>query len=179
MIHLDVKCNPQGFLNRIDWCYQSEDQATLEISFQPELNLNLTNLLNRFKNFLITGEPVGAIPWKYIDHHGWTEFQFQVYQLLTQIPHGETRTYSWVASRLGNTSATRAVGQALRKNPIPILIPCHRVVSLHALGGYMGVTNPQEPELQFKQWLIQLENNYRNPVFSFLDPIPSFASVGI
>ena len=66
-----------------------------------------------------------------------TDFEKKVWVALTEIPFGETRTYKWVAEKIGKPSAARAVGRALSKNPIPIVIPCHRVIeSDGSLGGY-------------------------------------------
>jgi methylated-DNA-[protein]-cysteine S-methyltransferase len=66
-----------------------------------------------------------------------TAFQRQVWQLTRLIPYGETRSYSWVAKQLGKAGAARAVGQALARNPLPIIIPCHRVVASDGkLGGF-------------------------------------------
>lgn len=57
-----------------------------------------------------------------------TEFQRRVWEELSQIPYGEVRTYTEIASALGNKRACRAVGMANSKNPIPVIIPCHRVI---------------------------------------------------
>ena len=57
-----------------------------------------------------------------------TEFQRRVWEELLQIPYGQTATYGKIAQRIGNPNAARAVGQACNANPIPIFIPCHRVV---------------------------------------------------
>ncbi|MDO8283252.1 MAG: methylated-DNA--[protein]-cysteine S-methyltransferase [Thermodesulfovibrionia bacterium] len=66
-----------------------------------------------------------------------TEFEQSVWLSLKDIPYGETRPYKWVAEKIGSPSAVRAVGQALSKNPIPIVLPCHRVVeSSGSIGGY-------------------------------------------
>ena len=66
-----------------------------------------------------------------------TPFQKRVYKAVLTIPKGEVRSYKWVAQKSGNPLATRAVGQALNKNPHTIKIPCHRVVkSDGSLGGY-------------------------------------------
>lgn len=57
--------------------------------------------------------------------------------MVKTIPYGETRSYKWVAEKLGNPRAVRAVGQALKKNPLPGIIPCHRVIrSDGSLGGF-------------------------------------------
>jgi O-6-methylguanine DNA methyltransferase len=57
-----------------------------------------------------------------------TDFQFKVYWYTLHIPAGETRTYQQLAQAIGHPGAFRAVGSALRKNPYPFLIPCHRVI---------------------------------------------------
>lgn len=71
------------------------------------------------------------------DLGGLPPFTRAVLRITAQIPYGEVRSYQWVARRLGNPRATRAVGNALARNPIPIIIPCHRVVrSDGTLGGF-------------------------------------------
>ena len=66
-----------------------------------------------------------------------TPFQLRVYAVVRRIPKGQVRSYQWVAARVGNPRAARAVGQALRRNPWPEAVPCHRVVrSDGSLGGY-------------------------------------------
>ncbi len=66
-----------------------------------------------------------------------TPFQRKVLKIVKTIPSGEVRTYKWVAERMGSPEAARAVGQVLRKNPYPEVIPCHRVIrSDGRLGGY-------------------------------------------
>ncbi len=57
-----------------------------------------------------------------------TAFQKKVYTIVKRIPMGETKSYGWVARQLGRPYAQRAVGQALKKNPFPIIVPCHRVI---------------------------------------------------
>jgi O-6-methylguanine DNA methyltransferase len=66
-----------------------------------------------------------------------TAFQGKVYKAVLEIPHGETRSYKWVAKEIGRPLAVRAVGQALKKNPFIGVIPCHRVISSDgSLGGF-------------------------------------------
>ena len=69
------------------------------------------------------------------------EFTQKVLEELMTIPYGETRTYGWLAKKVGKPGAARAVGQALKRNPIPIIIPCHRVIRDDGtIGGFsMGV----------------------------------------
>ena len=71
-----------------------------------------------------------------------TSFEWQVLKAALSIPFGETRSYQWIAQRIGRPQAVRAVGQALRKNPFPVIIPCHRVIKSNGkLGGYAGKRN--------------------------------------
>ncbi len=68
-----------------------------------------------------------------------TEFEERVYAVVRRIPKGETRSYRWVAQRLGNADLARAVGGALSSNPYAPEVPCHRVIrSDGSLGGFMG-----------------------------------------
>ena len=81
-----------------------------------------------------------------------TEFQKKVWNTLCDIPYGETRSYKQVAEAIGNNKASRAVGMANNKNPIMIIIPCHRVVGSNgSLVGYAG-------GLDVKEKLLLLEN---------------------
>lgn len=73
-----------------------------------------------------------------LDLSSATPFQRQVWRLTRLIPYGETRSYGWIAERLGKSRAARAVGQALARNRLPVIIPCHRVVGDGGLGGYSG-----------------------------------------
>ena len=80
-----------------------------------------------------------------------TPFQRRVWQALMEIGYGETATYEEVAVRIGNPKACRAVGMANNRNPLPIVIPCHRVVGKGGeLVGYAG-------GLDVKAWLLNLE----------------------
>ncbi len=82
-----------------------------------------------------------------------TPFQLAVWQILQKIPYGSVTTYGWVAEQLGNPRAVRAVGGANGKNPLPIVIPCHRVIgSDGTLTGFGG-------GLDVKQRLIALEKS--------------------
>ncbi|MEI7903816.1 MAG: methylated-DNA--[protein]-cysteine S-methyltransferase [Candidatus Firestonebacteria bacterium] len=66
-----------------------------------------------------------------------TEFRKKVWRALLKIPYGETRSYAWVAKQAGNLKACRAAGNAVGKNPVAIVIPCHRVIrSDGSLGGF-------------------------------------------
>jgi methylated-DNA-[protein]-cysteine S-methyltransferase len=85
-------------------------------------------------------------------------FAKKVYKVVLSIPLGETRTYKWVAEKAGRPGAARAVGQALNRNPYPLIIPCHRVVGCSKKnGGYMFGMKKKEllldREKKIRQWL--------------------------
>lgn len=74
-----------------------------------------------------------------LDLHAGTAFQQRVWQALLEIPRGQTRSYGEIARAVRSSRAARAVGNACGANPIPVLIPCHRVVASHRrLGGFSG-----------------------------------------
>ena len=73
------------------------------------------------------------------------------------IPAGETRTYRWLATAAGSPLAVRAAGQAMRRNPLPMIVPCHRVVAADGLGGFLGSNNPRGKQMKLKVWLLQRE----------------------
>ncbi len=82
-----------------------------------------------------------------------TPFQQKVLRKVARIPYGRTRTYGEIARAVGSPGASRAVGSANARNNLPIVIPCHRVVAAHGLGGYGGGLN-------MKTTLLQLEGAY-------------------
>jgi len=74
-----------------------------------------------------------------LDLSGATPFQRGVWQAARLIPYGETRSYAWVAGQIGKPKAARAVGQALGRNPLPLIVPCHRVLAADGgIGGFSG-----------------------------------------
>ncbi|MEL7567858.1 MAG: methylated-DNA--[protein]-cysteine S-methyltransferase [Dehalobacterium sp.] len=80
-----------------------------------------------------------------------TEHMKKIWRLLCEIPYGETRTYGQIAVQAGNPKAARAVGQANHNNPIPIIVPCHRVIGANGkLVGFGG-------GLEMKRQLLMLE----------------------
>jgi methylated-DNA-[protein]-cysteine S-methyltransferase len=77
-----------------------------------------------------------------------TKFQWKVLSVTASIPLGETRSYKWVAGKVGSPKAVRAVGQALKRNPYPVIIPCHRVIRQDgSLGGYAGGSGEEKAKL--------------------------------
>lgn len=99
----------------------------------------------------------------YFDDPGWvftlplcavgTMYRRRVWAALCRIPAGQTRSYGQLAAELD--SAPRAVGGACRSNPLPVIVPCHRVVAAGGIGGFAGRT--QGPEIARKRWLLAHE----------------------
>jgi methylated-DNA-[protein]-cysteine S-methyltransferase len=88
--------------------------------------------------------------WAYI-----TSFQAEVLRIASDIPFGAVRTYGEIARQLGKPAASRAVGGALAHNPIPIIIPCHRVVAADgSLTGFSAADG-----IRAKQWLLEMEGH--------------------
>lgn len=86
-----------------------------------------------------------------------TPFEQAVWQVLQTIPYGETRSYGDIARQIGRPSACRAVGRAIGRNPLGIVIPCHRVIGANGrLTGYAG-------GLTVKQYLLELERGMASP----------------
>jgi methylated-DNA-[protein]-cysteine S-methyltransferase len=81
-----------------------------------------------------------------------TNFRLKVYQEMQKIPYGKSITYSDLAGKVGSPKAFRAVGTACGKNPLPLIIPCHRVKAQSGLGGFTG-------GLDIKRFLLNLERN--------------------
>lgn len=88
-----------------------------------------------------------------LDFRFATDFHRQVLEELARVPYGATTTYKALAERVGNPKAVRAVGSACARNPLPLLVPCHRVLRTDgSLGGYRGGK-------QAKRFLLNLEGN--------------------
>ena len=90
-----------------------------------------------------------------------TPFQKKVLKTITKIPFGETRTYKWVAQKIGQPKAARAVGQALRRNPFPVVYPCHRVIREDgSFAGYAGGSSKRKEELiSYEQSVVSRKKN--------------------
>jgi len=100
-------------------------------------------------NKYLSGKP--TIFNEALDIRDATSFQQQVWQATYKIPYGQTRSYQWLATQVGHPKAARAVGQAMAANPLPIIIPCHRVITNQGgLGGFRG-------GLTLKRRLLDLE----------------------
>lgn len=119
------------FPNKINSISLSENFEEDNSSFQ-QITTQLTEFFSgKRKNFQLQLRPQG------------TDFQLQVWRELQKVPYGKTASYGEIAARIGNPKACRAVGMANSKNPIPIIIPCHRIIgkngSLTGFGGGLDV----------------------------------------
>jgi methylated-DNA-[protein]-cysteine S-methyltransferase len=122
-----------------------ESPSTSNIESEKTEVATLYRQLNSYLNEATHSFNINAVP------HG-TEYQRKVWQAISQIPFGETRTYSQLARQIG--SGPRAVANACGANMLPLIIPCHRVVAQNGLGGFMQ----SKPDgLRVKKWLLQHE----------------------
>jgi methylated-DNA-[protein]-cysteine S-methyltransferase len=118
---------------------EAEIRTVLTEHYSVELARNerkLAGFAKKIKSYL-AGKKV---PFKEtLDISGATPFEMRVWDTVYGIPYGEVRSYAWVAQQIGNPKEVQAVGQALKRNRLPIIIPCHRVISKSGdLGGFSG-----------------------------------------
>ena len=132
----------------------ADNTAVLSVGFKRfEFLNNLQNniiksAIKQLNEYFLGRRKVFSLPLNPLG----TDFQKAVWKELQNIPYGETRTYKDIAAAVGNPKACRAIGNANNKNPIGIVIPCHRVIgSNNKLIGYAG-------GLDKKQMLLNLEN---------------------
>ena len=123
----------------------------------PKSQPNLTGLAKRWHRAtvqtletILLGQAPRALPP--LDLSAGTKFQISVWQQLLQIPLGQARSYGELAKRLGKLSASRAVGSAYGANPMPVIVPCHRVLATQGrIGGFSGCPG-------WKPRLLKIEN---------------------
>jgi O-6-methylguanine DNA methyltransferase len=100
-------------------------------------------------DYVKEGAPLPELP---LDIQKGTPFQQEVWAALRRIPFGKTRSYGQIAEAIGHPKASRAVGDACGRNPLPLLIPCHRVLtSGRALGGFSGGLHIKEALLDIER----------------------------
>ncbi len=158
-------CASSRGICRIDFCGNAipslesmlERMQMLFASFDVDAGAHRA-LLNATKSAILQyfSEHI-PLPETPLDISAGTPFQQAVWQALCHIPFGETRAYLDIARSIGKPNAARAVGGACATNPIPLIIPCHRVITSGGqLGGYSG-------GLDIKKMLLKLENAEFNP----------------
>jgi methylated-DNA-[protein]-cysteine S-methyltransferase len=133
-----------------------QDDQLSNIDFLPKQK-NLTTptsaltktIIKQLENYFTNPKFIFNLPLHIIG----TPFQRQVWEIMREIPLGKTLSYGAVAERLN--SSPRAIGNACRTNPIPVVIPCHRIVAKHGIGGFSGAI--QGPCISMKEWLLRHE----------------------
>jgi len=143
--------SPFGWIH-LAWVDGALEALDFDVLSQSDVAAEPVRALEKTRVWLaayFSGEPLTDLPE--IRLKG-TAFQQRVWSEVAQMPWGQCITYATLAKRLG--SAPRAVGGALRANPIPILIPCHRVVAVSGLGGYAGASELGQAR---KRWLLRHE----------------------
>lgn len=142
---------PQG-LYSLSWISETNGGAASSITESTAAENTAARELDRQLERYFAGEPVSFDSLQ-VDHQGRTEFTRRVYQCCRQISFGQTSTYKELATRSGNEAASRAVGAAMSRNRVLLIIPCHRVISQH--GQLRGFSAPGG--LTTKQFLLDLE----------------------
>jgi methylated-DNA-[protein]-cysteine S-methyltransferase len=136
-------------MSQVDFSHQMERRFHTNIVYDESQTGEALRQLSEY---------LGGIRRKFdlqLDLSDRSHFQLQVLRLTSDIPYGQTSTYKEIAILTGNNHAARAVGRVEATNPIPLVIPCHRVLgsdgSLHGYGGPGGI--------KLKAWLLKLEQN--------------------
>ena len=125
--------------------------ATVHQHILPAGGKEILNTRNQFREYLGGSRRQFSLP---LDITHLTVFQRVVLEAVVQVPYGETCSYAQIASRMGCPQSARAVGRAIARNPLPIIIPCHRIINSNgSLGGYSCPGG-----LHTKRSLLDLEN---------------------
>jgi O-6-methylguanine DNA methyltransferase len=129
-----------------------EDGQEIRIDIREGLDPEgaaLAEQMGAFLEHALDGSPADALPA--VDLEGVSAFTREVLEVVASIPPGRSRSYGWVAERVGKPGAARAVGGAVGRNPVPLLVPCHRVVrSDGSTGGWSGAPG-------WKEYLLERE----------------------
>ncbi len=134
--------------------WDSEDNKIIRASFSEKIILNIKRRENRklktkFEIYFFEKRELPKIEYKFSEK--LTDFEKRVLKETEKIPFGKKITYKELAQRVKSPRAYRAVGNALGKNPLPVIIPCHRIVSSKGLGGFTG-------GVHIKKFLLNLES---------------------
>lgn len=146
------------------WAVLTDDTHVLSVDHHEQLPEGMrtepvTRLEQRLECMLsryFKGDPVdfSTVPVAYPDKPSLVG---PVMKILQEIPFGETHDYAWVAGKLGKPKAARAAGGALGRNPIPVIVPCHRIIAKHnRIGGFMQ-NAPEGGKI--KEFLLELEGH--------------------
>ncbi len=142
---------PQPSKQRAIAVLREQAPDPLVMAPSPQLELAQAQLLD----YLAGKRQAFDLP---MDFSRGTTFQRQVWRTLLKVPFGKLRSYQWVASRVGGRQYARAVGNAVGANPLPIIVPCHRIVAQDAtLGGFSGGLPTKRKLLTLEGTLAQLQ----------------------
>ena len=132
-----------------DVCFCLDQEKKLENTIRQKTPL-LEQAMEQLKEYFAGERKEFDLP---LSLHG-TKFQIEDWKALQTIPYGETRSYQQIAEQLGNPKASRAVGMANHRNPIAVIIPCHRVI------GKNGSLTGYAEGVEIKQALLELEHQH-------------------
>lgn len=132
------------------WENDRPNRVSLPLLMENKNHFLLEETEAQLRGYFSRGLNVFSLP---LDFFSGTEFQKKVWGALLTIPFGQTRSYQQIAQQIGHPKAVRAVGAANGKNPISIIVPCHRVIGANGkLTGFAG-------GLSTKEYLLNIENN--------------------
>ena len=145
-------CSSESGLFRLDWQQKPFLRADQENDVSRETIRQLKDYFNKqLSDFIVP-----------LDLSSYSPALIKWWSVLATVPFGDVITYNEFAQRWGNIKAARAAGQACRRNPLPIILPCHRIIQADGkFDNYSGgdKSNPKDPNnLSRKQWLIDLES---------------------
>jgi O-6-methylguanine DNA methyltransferase len=127
---IDIVALPKGSKRAIESDLRSVSGESFEVGASARLGEARRQLLG----YLEGKRDTFTVP---LDLSRGTPFQRRVWRVLQRVPYGKLRSYQWIASRIGGRHYARAVGSAVGANPLPVVIPCHRIVAQDAsLGGF-------------------------------------------
>lgn len=142
---------PKQSKQAIDKVLRDQSREPFQAASSPRLEAARRQLLD----YLAGTRHTFDVP---LDLSQGTVFQRQVWRTLQRVPFGKLRSYQWIAARVGGPQYARAVGNAVGANPIPIVIPCHRIVAQDAtLGGFSGGLSMKRKLLSLEGTLTQLQ----------------------
>jgi O-6-methylguanine DNA methyltransferase len=130
----------------VSWIGRAEDGPAFEARFRADVGREIAEadevpgLLGRAIASRIAGNRRVRIK---LDLRGHTAFEVAVWMKALEIPRGEVRPYGWIAAEIGKPKAVRAVGTALAHNPVPLVVPCHRVVRSDGMIGQYSMGGPE------------------------------------
>ena len=134
-------------VDEAEWLYLLPGGLVEDAALLPELAARIERFFaGKAVSFVDVPTPTGSA------------FQVACWDACRAIPRGETITYGELAERAGSAStAARAAGQSMRRNPLPIIVPCHRVVGSQGVHGFAGSDDPASESVAVKQWLLAME----------------------